>query len=202
MSVGNRIAIVKVLENQPPLLQSWLLTEKGSLIFHCFLLWCLSSPGINERVNITLLLRNINTLPLINPITQLALPADLTFKMTHCVASHMVDGAQVLLSDLWSNYNVFAGESAAAEVTLLHQFQICLFLCLWSYPLSQRVWQCYDPFLKSVKILLCYSKVHYMPYANFANVDTSVWDTQAICFHRKHLYIMSRAKSMSCWVKC
>lgn len=48
--------------------------RNGLLIFHCVFLpsGCLSSSGINKRVNITLLLsRLLNALPLINPITQL-----------------------------------------------------------------------------------------------------------------------------------
>lgn len=43
--------------------------------------------------------------PLINPITQLALQADLTFKMSQTVASHMVDAAQVLHRERSSAHN-------------------------------------------------------------------------------------------------
>ncbi len=75
--------------------------KRRRIPYFSLFLWsgCLSGFGNNEQVHITLCLRHINALPLINPITQLSLPADLTFKMTQTVASHMVDAAQVLLRE-------------------------------------------------------------------------------------------------------
>lgn len=56
---------------------------------------CLSSPGINERVHITLRRSHINARRLINPITQPRLPASLTFKITKAAASLAVDWLQL-----------------------------------------------------------------------------------------------------------
>lgn len=58
-------------------------------------LWCLSSPGINERVHIALRWSHINARRLINPITQLVLPASLTFKITQTAASLVADSMRL-----------------------------------------------------------------------------------------------------------